>query len=338
MAIITKQPIAPINPDERARTLSEAIKDPEAYKGIFQQAYENLGQPAQSVDPNENRLAVARSGTQELAEAFVDRYYEKTGKLPDPDQVSDFVGQNLSQGFAERIITGSQPRQSTISRLVDPFLEEIGAVKPKGTQETPLEDTALSKRIEELYGQVEKSGREGISRVFGQQRQRALEDEAAMPGRLRSGVSYARSAPTQLADEREAAALSDLIGGIAQQKAGGQFNLASQLANLGQQESQFSRSLGLERQQFRNLQEQQERDLSLQRQQLRLSELLGRLSGKGTGPSRTSRAIGGGASGALAGAATGAALAAPAGGIGAGAGALIGAGVGALGGTLPAFF
>src|SRR3990167_6723667 len=85
----------PYAPTDRGKVLAESVGDqPLGYEGMFQEAFEDLGQPGKV---GQNFVV---SGTQELAESFVDRFFEKTGKLPYVKQVNEFVANNLTSSFA----------------------------------------------------------------------------------------------------------------------------------------------------------------------------------------------------------------------------------------------
>jgi hypothetical protein len=98
----------------RAQLIREAFGGdrPTQYKGIFNQAFTDLGQ---SGPANED---VVVSGSQELAEAYVDGYLKKTGQLPKPEEVTDFVANNaLPRNILPGELTGTllQPKWLTLS-------------------------------------------------------------------------------------------------------------------------------------------------------------------------------------------------------------------------------
>jgi len=64
--------MANADPSERKK-LTDLI-NPEGYRGIFRQGSKDIGQPGDSQPGFEGFLV---SGTGELAEAYVDRYFEK---------------------------------------------------------------------------------------------------------------------------------------------------------------------------------------------------------------------------------------------------------------------
>jgi len=287
----------------------------EDYRPIFQQGFERAGQPENSPVP----ASYVISGTQQLAESYIDRYFEKTGKLPTEVQVRDFVATNLTPSFAKEIVTNSTNPSKIKVNLVDPYIqnekfqEELN--KPPVTP-TPTQSNAgmTSQQINELYAPLEQYATNQVRQQFAPLRARAVDEEAAL-GRLRSGVARDPGSMIGQVDANQGNALSSVIGNILGQKASGTLDLGKfnagldlskqQLAqsqnqfmqNLGFNQNQFNQTIGLQKQQYADAQD-------LQRQQLNLAKYLGQLQGKG----KSNNGLSGGLGGAAGGAATGTAI------------------------------
>lgn len=290
------------NDPGRLKLLMDALgANPKQYQGIFQGAYEGLNQPKDvyfrdqpggaytdpglvplNQQPVSTREALGRgdvimSGTKELAEAFVDRYYEKTGKLPDQKSVQDFVAGNLTEGFAENYILGKTPREQIKVQLADPFIKKVQEEPSQGDlagQGSPLE-----KQLTSIYDRLEASAPERIARTFAPLRSRAIEEEAAL-GRLRSPVSAAPGSPIQQQDQLQANALSDTIDNILQNRASGSLDVAridQEERRIGQQAEQFGQNLSLQRDALRTTARQQS-------EANRIAQEIGRLTAQGRQP------------------------------------------------------
>ena len=264
---------------DRGKVLSESVGDrPLGYQGTFQEAFEGLGQPGKV---GENFIV---SGTQELAESFVDRFLEKTGKLPTSSQVTDFVATNLNSSWADKYIRGATPRDQTKARLVDPYLEQIGALKPQATEQPGA--VALEDKLSGIYDQIEAAAPGRIARAFIPQRQRAIEEEAVL-GRLRSPVSASPDSIIQQQDKLQGEALADTIGNIMQQRATGSLDIArigQGERQMAQQNEQFGRSLSLDRERLRSDADLKERDFRNTQQANRIAQEIGRLQAQGKKP------------------------------------------------------
>jgi hypothetical protein len=156
--------------------------------------------------------------------------------------------------------------------MVNPFLEERGV----GVAKTASPTEGLGQKLDSLYRDVEASGTESLDREFAKSRSQAIDEEAVL-GRLRSPVSAAAGSPMGQIDDRKAQSLSSFIGELRRSRAGDEVDVAKTLEGLKQNESQFGRTLGLERRQLQETQRQFDSNLGLQKQGMRLSELLGRM-------------------------------------------------------------
>lgn len=251
------------------------------YGNVFDQAYQNLGQPLRDT----NRDDVYVGGTRGLASSFADKFYEKTGKLPSESQVRQFVSENLNPAFAEKFILGMAPDQ--LNSLAESYISlnpEIISPAVKPPEQTQIGDLVreATKKQDELYGDVEKRAIESVNRNFAPLRARAAEEEAAL-GRLRSPVSLAPGAAIPTVDAEQGKALSDVIGRIAENRAGGAIGGAQFLESLGagerragEAQNNFLRNFGLAREQLRDARDESSYNRGLQRKGLELSEIIGR--------------------------------------------------------------
>ena len=256
--------------DPNRKTLTGAI-NPEGYRGIFKQGSKNIGQPGESQPGFEGFL---KSGTGELAEAYVDRYYEKTGKLPTQGEVEGFVAKNLTPEYVGKYMSGTLGDRARVkSLMVDPYLEMSEITRPDAGG-LGGEIGGLKDRLNKIYGDIQSRESEAIRREFAPSRRRAIEEEAAA-GRLRSGVSRGPDSAIARTDVNEANALSNLISQLGQSRATGEFSAAQSDADLAENMRQFNKTLGLDRAKFKAAQDQLEIENQNTREGLRLSELLG---------------------------------------------------------------
>lgn len=86
-------------------------------------------------------------------------------------------------------------------------------------------DSGLTKRIDDIYNQQYETGKANIDQDFGQQRQKAIEEEAAL-GRLRSPASIPVISNV---DNSRSKALSQFAGQLGAQRAGQEFGLSQYL-------------------------------------------------------------------------------------------------------------
>lgn len=301
------QPTAQLS-DKQNLDIAAIGQTPLQYQGTFNQAFQGLGQPGQ---PSQDVVA---SGTRELADAYIDRVFEKTGKLPDANQVKDFVSSNLDSGFASQYIKGTLNRDQIKSQMVDPYIAANGL--GSGNDPTGVEGRMndLNSKLEQYYKGAGDYATTNINNEFNRQKTNVANDLAGA-GLLSSGVS--RYSLNDLEGQRGQANASAQAT-LASQKAAGQVDLSKTIENilagqrgLQQGASQFQQNLNFSKNQYQN-------QLDYQNRSLDLASQLGRLqanAGGGWGAGAAGGAIGGatmGASfgpwGALAGGAGGALL------------------------------
>lgn len=252
----------------KADLIKEAFgsDNPQQYGGTFKQAYEGLGQKTS----NPEYEGFVRSGTQELAEAFVGQYYQRNGKLPDSSQVSNFVSKSLTGDYANNYLQGNISRGQT-SQLATDYLDQ----KALSGDISDASKPSLQNQYDDIFNRLETSAPEKVRRLFAPQRQRAIEEEAAS-GRLYSGVSKDRSSAIGNVDQLEANALSDTISNILGQKASGTLDIAKINQNqqgLNQQAQQYLANLGLARDTFN-------RDTNYQNKSLQIAREIGAAQAK----------------------------------------------------------
>ena len=294
-------------------------ENPTGYRGLFQKAFNTSLQQPGEVSQN-----VVISGTQELAEAFIDRYLEKNGKLPDAGTIKDFVSNNLTNDFAKNYIQGSVNRDQIKSQFVDPALEDLKQKDLIAQQNDPAyQQSQLQKTIDtmnQFYNPLQERALIDVKNQFNPLRARAVEEEAAL-GRLRSGVSADQNSAIGQVDVNQGNAFSQVIQNILGAKAGGALDyskfgqtLAQNQANAAQAKNEFNQTLAFNKQKYSD-------EMDYQNKALAYQDVIGRQRAANRRNSGFAGAFGGAASGALTGTA-----------ISPGWGTLIGAGLGGLGG------
>lgn len=225
-----------------AKTLADSIFNDTTsrdYGTTFDTAYQNLGQPLHAPDRNELYTA----GTRALANAFADRVYMKTGSLPTEDQVRQFVGQNLTPGFAQKFILGLAPDQ--INSMADEYI--IGnpdALVNPGT--IGAQKSAEEQRLSGLKDQLDKiynTGRENLvsgydKTVYAPAKTRAVNDLAGQGMLTNPNSRYTL-------DAIEASRGSDLASGLNQlegQRATGNIDLSKTIEDLLQRNKDRSQN------------------------------------------------------------------------------------------------
>lgn len=269
------QMVETLGPSRSAETEGQKLVDttygttPQDYSGIYKQAYESLGQPTQNVGNK------AIEGLQTIADAYVDRVYQKTGKLPEASDLRTFVAKTLDRGFASQTIKGINKDQ-IIANYVDPYIENQTPTTP--VNPNLVGDTTGA--LEKIYGPLQEQAIAETRRQFAPLRSRAIEEEAAL-GRLRSGVSAAPESAIGQVDVNEGNALSNIISNILQQKASGTLDLTKfgETLNAGERrakeaKNEFGQTLAFNKQAY-----QDQADLA--NRQLSLAEMIGRAQAKG---------------------------------------------------------
>lgn len=264
-----------LGPSRSAETERQKFVDttygttPTDYSSIYKQAYESLNQPGENVGNK------SIEGLQMLADLYVNRVYEKTGKLPEASDLRTFVAKTLDRGFATQTIKGINNDQ-VIANYVDPYLENQ-------TPTTPINPNLVgdtTSTLEKIYGPLQEQAIAETRRQFAPVRARAIEEEAAL-GRLRSGVSAAPESAIGQVDANEGNALSNVISNILQQKASGTLDLTKfgETLNAGERRAKEARNQFGQELAFNKNAYQDQMDLA--NRQLSLSEMIGRAQAKG---------------------------------------------------------
>lgn len=234
--------------------------DPQGYAGTFRQAYTGLGQPGEGHDQ------VQSEGTKALADAFIERMYEKTGKLPDENQVRDFVAGNLDQSFASNYIKGTLNQDQIKNQLVDPYLQGnnlIGGMDPTGVEGRA---SSLNDQLNKYYNDAAGYVTSNVNDQYAKQKG-TMADELAAQGLLGQGTSrYSLNALEGSKNQ----ALSQGLAGLAGQKAAGQMDISKTIEgilqgqrSLNQNQNQFQQNLQFSKNQAQNQMDLQNKGLTL---------------------------------------------------------------------------
>jgi hypothetical protein len=299
-------------------------RNPQDYAGVFSTARENLGQPSGGDN------AIISGGTQALAEQFVNRVLQKTGRLPSEDQVRGFVSENLNSTFAEKFIKGINNDQ-LISNYVDPYLNEKpeiladpNAAKNAATAEEQR-ILGLNKQLDELYGLGKEKTTQDIEDAYGLQKRNVVNDLAGQ-GMLTQPTS--RLTLNEL-EASKGKSLSQALASLAGDRARGSLDLSKTIETLlanergaKEQSRQFGMDYGLRKRATGAAEEESAFNRRIAQQQIDLAKKLGQMQANASKPNLFSSALGG----ATGGATIGSKFGVP--------GALIGAGAGGLAGIL----
>lgn len=198
------------------------------YGSTFDTAYENLGQPSHDT----GRDDVYVGGTRALASAFADRVFQQTGSLPTEDQVRQFVGQNLTPGFAQKFILGMAPDQ--INGMADEYIRgnpdalsnpgTIGAAKSAEEQRI----LGLNEQLDKIYDAGKSRLTQDTEDAYGAQKSSVANDLAGQ-GMLTSPNS--RISLDTLEGNKSKALTSGLTS-LAGQRAAGGLDLAKTIEDL----------------------------------------------------------------------------------------------------------
>lgn len=302
---------------------------PLGYEGVFKNAYENLNQPYSPTTPTftpgqsgfkdqpSGQQNVASAGTKEIADAFINRYYQNYGALPDENVIKDFVASKADSRFAQNYITGNYSRDAFNVQDIDPYLKINAAdVAPEGTEAAA--DTTLQDQLNNYYSQARTGLASQVEDAYLPSKQKMVEDQAAQ-GILSSPVS--RYGLNQLEGDKNRS-LTQAYGKLAESQAQGQLGVADSMAKLGENARQFDVGQQFNQQSLREQMNQYDTNMGFNRQQLALAGQLGRSQASDSESGLGGDIFSGGASGALLGAKFG-------GPWGALAGGLAGAGLGA---------
>lgn len=268
---------------------------PTGYSGAFDTAFQNAGQPAGQ--PHGNKVI---EGTQALADAYVERYHLKTGKLPTEDEVRQFVASNLTPGMASQFIAGINRDQLT-ANYVDPYLQDKGVGQDGGNAQDRI--LGLNAQLDEAYNTGKTKFLEDTNTNYGQQKQGLVNDLAGQ------GMLTQPNSRVSL-DALEAAKNKDVASGLntlAGQRAAGSVDLGKTIEGLLQSQQQINNNQSQFNKTFNAGREDTYFNQGLQNRQLSLADTLGRLQANASKPGALdflNTAIGG--AGAVANAYTGA--------------------------------
>lgn len=274
--------------------------NPQDYAGVFNQGYQNLGQPGMGHD------AVVANGTHDLASAYIDSVFQKTGSLPSEQDVRGFVADNLTPGFTQKYIQGMPKDQ--INALANQYVSS-NAASP-----STAGISGLSNQLDKAF----EAGKQNLvsgydTSVYGPQKTQAVNDLAGQGMLQNPNSRYTLNALDANKSRDLASGLTTLEGARAQGQVGLDTTIQSLLqenANRAQNAYQFGKT-------YNANQDNTAFNQGLQTRQLSLADTLGKLQANGQSNNGLAGAFGGAATGALAGSA--------AGGIGAIPGAFLGA-------------
>lgn len=213
---------------------------PTNYFGQFKEAYNLLGQGS-DVNPGN----VAYTATHDLARSFIDSYAKKFGRLPTDEETGNFVDQNLTAGNAAKFIKGTYT-QGSQNQDAASFIEDLQQSQPQQGAGGQQMDPSAMAELDRLFGAQEAGAVDKVNRTFGEQKATQANDLAAL------GILRSPSGASQLGrvDDQKSSALSQLFGDMATNRAGSFLDAYKFDKGQGQQESQFGRSLGLQKRQL----------------------------------------------------------------------------------------
>lgn len=239
------------------------------YTGQFKEAKKNLGQNPEDFNHDKNWLGqeyakssgvpfedIIYGGTRTLADAFIERVYEKTGKLPEESQVRDFVSGNLNAAFAEKYIKGLTNFDTIKSGMVDPYIaSKIDDFSP--ASDNSIEQginqrmSDLAAKLEGIYGQQREALKGNVEQSYGDQKASIAKDLAGQ------GMLYNQPASRASFDalEREKGkSLTQGLASLSASQAQGETDISKTIESLlqnqrtsDQQARQFGQDLA-----FRN--------------------------------------------------------------------------------------
>lgn len=263
----TDTPMANLVSGYRDRVIGTS---PQEYRGVFGQAYKNLGQPNVNED-------VMIAGTRDLTDAFIERYHSKTGQFPDEAQITEFVSGNLTPRFAEQYVTGGIPNRAAVtSQIVDPFLEEKGVTAPtdQGYEKT------LNDKYAELYSRGKEQVTQDVTDAYGQSKNTVVQDLAAQ-GML--GNPNSRLTLDKLEAEK-GRSLGRALSELSAEQARGGIDVAQTIQGINEKERRAREDA---RRFNKNFQEDQYRygnEQGLRREEMGLADALGRAEAGASGP------------------------------------------------------
>lgn len=296
--------------------LGTDIASPQDYTAMINNAFVNLGQPADAPD----RQDITNNFIRSLSSSFVDRYHTQTGRVPTADQVKQFVSQNASGANASRFIQ-DQLNPDKINTISDQYLQG----NPNVTAD-PNAQSAEQQRILSLNDQLDKAYKAGSENYVNSYDQNIYNPNKARTTNDLAGQGMLTNPNSRYSlDQIDANRGRDLSSGLntlASNRAAGSVDLGKTIEGLLQsqqginnQSSQFNRT-------FNANQDQNYFNQGLQNRALSMGQQIGQLQAAGQSNNGLSGGLGGGIGGAAAGSAFGP----------------WGAGIGGLAGLLGGYF
>lgn len=161
------------------------------YANIFKRAYTDLN--VQGVQP-EQLVQAGRTYTDAMLSAFLPEFNKQVGRDPTPEEINDFLDQNISVPMAASFIQGTNLgsgnkslSQQFIDTNVSPQLEAEKAKQAQATFEQQAQENTKTQRslLDQLAKIQEQQYVDRSNQEFGQSRGRLL-SELAAAGRLRT--------------------------------------------------------------------------------------------------------------------------------------------------------
>lgn len=257
-----------VGDNPRAKLFNKTYGDkPTEYSGVFDSAYQNLGQKG-------GNNSITANGTYALADAFADRFFQKTGALPSEDQLRQFVAQNLNSGFAQKFIQGI-PRDQITAMADDYFVgnpDVLVAPGAKSAEEQRL--GGLKEQLDKIYQTGEQNYISNYDQnVYGPAKTTAVNDLAGQ-GMLTNPNS--RYTLNQIEGNR-GRDISSGINTLESNRAAGQVDLGKTIEDLLQKNKDRAQSGYQFNKTFSAGREDTAFNQGLQRQQLTMADQLGRL-------------------------------------------------------------
>ena len=265
---------------------------PQDYGGTIKQGYQALGQPA-SVNRDE---AITYNAVLSLANNFVNKITQKTGKIPSEDQVKAFVASTLTPGFAQQFIQGIGNDQIR-ANYVDPYISENAGTLGIGGGQGDIEKRllGLNDQLNKVYDTGRKSLISGIEDTYGTQK-RGLADDLAGQGLL--GQPTSRYSLDRL-EANKGKSIQSGLNVLEGQRAGGAVDLAGTIESLLANERRAGDARAESGRNFRANREDTYFNRGLQSRQLDMASQLGRLQAGAGGDNGLMGGLGGATSGAL---------------------------------------
>lgn len=271
-----------LGPSRNAATDEQKLVDkiygltPTDYSGVYDTAFQNIGQPA-----NGNHGNKTIEGVQALADAFVTRFHQKTNTLPSEEQVRQFVANNLTPGFASRMIAGINTDQ-IINSYVDPYIQDnannLGIGGTGGDAQSRI--LSLNDQLDKAYEAGKNKFIQDTNDQYGAQKQGLVNDLAGQ------GMLTQPNSRVSL-DALEAAKNKSIASGIntlAGQRAAGSVDLGKTIESLLQSQQQIGNQASQFNKTFNAGREDNYFNQGLQNRQLSLSDTLGRLQSNASKP------------------------------------------------------